>query len=227
VYGVRDNLAVVTARFGDGQVIWGLDDTLIRNDGVARGANVNLVANAAGVPGLRTIEWDEYYHGQRRSFWSYLAGTPLVWGGAQLGVIALALLAGASRRRGPLRPRILEPRTSPLEFVDTMASLYERAGDARTAVQSTRDNLRRRLAVVSGLPVSTGDERLVQVAAPRMGLDPERTRLALANSADALRRGITRSEEAVRIVAELQSGIGDRGSAGDRGSRIRGGGIRD
>ena len=203
VYGSADNPAVVTARFGDGEVIWCLDETLIQNDGVRRGSNVNLITNAAGLPGARTIAWDEYYHGQRRSLWSYVAGTPLFWGFAQLGLAAVAFFAGASRRRGPVRFRFLEPRTSPLEFVDTMASLYERGGDARSAVDGIRQRFRRRLAVMAGVSTSTGDQQLAAAAAPRIGLDPDRTRLALAGSADALRQGVN-GKAAVAIVADLQ-----------------------
>jgi Domain of unknown function (DUF4350) len=218
VYGDGDNPAVVTARFGEGQVIWCFDETLLQNEGITRGMNINFIANAVGAAGARTIAWDEYYHGARRSFWSYVAGTPLVWGVAQSGVIALTLLAGVSRRRGPLRPRPIEPRTSPLEFVDTMASLYERAGDARSAVQSTRDRLRRRLAMISGLPISSSDEQLAAIGAPRIGLDAERLRAALAAGADALRGGVARDSDALAIVAELQD-LGAAASAARAGSK--------
>jgi hypothetical protein len=204
VYRGRDTVAVVTARFGAGQIVWCLDETLIQNDGITRGANINLIANLAELSGPRTIAWDEYYHGQRRSFWSYLAGTPLVWGGAQLGVVALVMLATSSRRRGPLHARIVESRASPLEFVDTMASLYERAGDARAAIEAARDRLRRRLARAAGVSVSSTDDHLLALAAPRTGLDPDRTSAALATAAAALRRGVANSEQAVPIVAELQ-----------------------
>lgn len=203
VYGNLETPAVVTARFGDGAVVWCLDGTLIQNDGIKRGQNVNLIANAAGIPGGRRIAWDEYYHGQRRSFWSYIAATPLLWGLAQLGVIGLALIAGASRRRGPMRPRLAEPRVSPLEFIETMGSLYERAGNARAAVAATSERLRRRLATVAGVPEATPDDQLVAAAARRTGLDPDRTRAALTATAEALRRGIG-DREAVTLAAELQ-----------------------
>jgi hypothetical protein len=218
VYGDTSNPAVVTARFGEGQVIWCFDETLIQNAGITRGLNVNFIANAAGIPGARTIAWDEYYHGARRSFWSYVAGTPLVWGVAQFGVIAAAVLAGVARRRGPLRPRAIEPRTSPLEFVDTMASLYERAGDARSAVHSTRDRLRRRLAIIAGLPISSSDEQLAAIGAPRIGLEAERLRAALVASAEALRGGIGRDADALAIVAELQD-LGAAASAARAGAQ--------
>jgi hypothetical protein len=204
LYGSAETPAVVTARFGNGQVIWCLDETLVRNDGIRRGMNVDFIANAAGIPRARTILWDEYYHGERRSLWSYVAATPLVWGVAQFGLIALAVLSGTVRRRGPARARTILPRTSPLEFVDTMASLYERAGDARSAVMATRERLRRRLAIIGGLPPSSSDEHLAAIAAPRIGLDADRTRAALAASADLMRHRVTRPADAVAVIAELQ-----------------------
>jgi hypothetical protein len=204
VYGSLESPGVVTARIGAGQIIWCLDHGAVSNDGIARANNVRLLANAAGAPGRRTIVWDEHYHGERRSFWSYVAATPLPWGLGQLAVVALAGLAAVSRRRGPLRSRSAEPRTSPLEFIDTMASLYERAGVGRAAVESARLTLRRRLAAASGLPVAAGDERLASAAAVRPGIDPARTKAALSAAADALRRGTTREQDVVAIVAELQ-----------------------
>ncbi len=203
VYGTESNPALVVARIGAGSAIWCLDETPVQNDGIAREHNVRVLANAAGSPGERRILWDEHYHGERRSLWSYVAGTPLAWGFAQLGIAALAMLVGVGRRRGPVRPRFAEPRTSPLEFVDTMGALYERAGAASAAIESVRARLRRRLAAAAGLPSSTRDEQLVDAAAARIGIDRQRTRSALAAAADALRRGAS-ERQAVAIVSELQ-----------------------
>lgn len=204
VFGSTTDPAVVTARFGSGRVIWCLDDTPIQNDGLARAANVQLLANAAGAAGARTILWDEHYHGERRSMGSYLSGTPLPWAGAQLLFVALVALAAVARRRGPVHARFVERRASPLEFVDTMAALYERAGAERRAVEGARTQLRRRLAAVSGLSPSTRDDVLAKAAAWRLGIDADRTAAALAASADVLRRGLRRAADAVTIVAELQ-----------------------
>jgi hypothetical protein len=204
VFGSTSEPAVVSAHFGDGRVIWCLDHTPIQNDGLARAANVNLLANAAGVPGARTIAWDEHYHGARRSLVSYLAGTPLPWAAAQLALVAVVALAAVARRRGAVRARVIERRTSPLEFVDTMASLYERAGVERAAVEMSRSELRRRLASASGLPSSASDEQLSTGAAWRLGIDHQRIATALSASAEALRVGFRRREDAVAMVAQLQ-----------------------
>jgi len=204
VFGSSREPAVLTARLGRGRIVWCLDDTPITNEGLPRAANVRLLANAAGIPGARRILWDEHYHGQRRSMWSYFAATPLPWAGGQLVFATLVILVAVGRRRGPLRARVVESRTSPLEFVDTMAALYERAGAARAVVEAARTELRRRLAAVAGLPRSTPDAVLAKSAPWRIGLDGERIAAALSESADLLRRGVHRAQDAVPVVAELQ-----------------------
>lgn len=204
VFGSSREPAVVTARLGRGRIVWCLDDTPITNEGLRRAANVRLLANAAGIPGARKILWDEHYHGQRRSMWSYFAATPLPLAGGQLLFATLFVLVAAARRRGPLRARVVESRTSPLEFVETMATLYERAGAARAAVEGARAELRRRLAAVAGLPRSAPDAVLATAAPWRIGLDGDRIAAALSASADLLRRGVRRAQDAVPVVAELQ-----------------------
>jgi len=204
VFGSVSEPAVVTARLGRGRIVWSLDDTPITNEGLPRASNVRLLANAAGTPGERRILWDEHYHGQRRSMWSYFAGTPLPWAGAQLVLAALVGLTAAARRRGPIRARVIVPRTSPLEFVDTMASLYERAGAQRAAVEGARAHLRRRLGALSGVPRSVSDHALAKAAGARLGLDNERVDGALQSAAELLRHGVSRAADAVPVVAELQ-----------------------
>ncbi len=204
VFGSSREPAVVTARLGQGRIIWCLDDTPVSNEGLPRAANVRFLANAAGTPGARRILWDEHYHGQRRSMWSYFSATPLPRAGAQLLFAALAALAAVGRRRGPVRARLVESRTSPLEFIDTMAVLYERAGAERAAVEGARAQLRRRLAAASGLSRSTSDAALAHAAAWRLGIDGERIAAALRSTADLMRRGVHRADAAVPVVAELQ-----------------------
>jgi uncharacterized protein DUF4350 len=204
VFGTWREPAVVTSRWGQGRIVWCLDDTPLTNDGLSRAANVRLLANAVGTPGDRVILWDERYHGLERSMWSYLARTPLPWAGGQLALGALAVLVAAGRRRGPVRARPSEPRTSPLEFVDTMAALYERAGAERAAIEGARAQLRRRIATLAGLQRSAPDATLVNAIRWRAGFDTERIAAALHSSAELLRRGVRRPAEAVPVVAELQ-----------------------
>jgi hypothetical protein len=145
--------------------------------------------------------------------WSYVADTPLAWGGAQIGLVALAAIAAVSRRRGPVRARFVEPRTSPLEFIDTMGALYERAGAAYAAIDAVRTRVRRRLAAAAGLSTTATDERLAAAAAQRAGIDAARATGALRTAADVLRRSPLADADAVRMVAELQALSADAAAA--------------
>jgi len=152
-----------------------------------------------GPPGQRAIVWDEHYHGFARTFWSYVAGTPVAWGLAQAGLIALLILFTAARRLGPIRPRYVIPRTSPLEFVETMGGLYGRARAAGAAVATARSHARRRLAAAAGVSAVTTDEALVGALQRRFGLDAMQTRSTLEESTGSVTEG-----EALGRVAALQ-----------------------
>jgi hypothetical protein len=204
VYASERDAAVLTAGFGEGRVIWCVDETPIQNDGVKAANNVMLLANAAGPAGARTILWDEHYHGERRTLWSYVAATPLPWAGAQIAIVALAVLANVSRRHGPVRPRTRDARVSPVEFIDTIAALYDRAGDPDAAVESARTRMLRLLARTSRLPASTSEEDLIAAAPFRSSEERRRASQALAAAAVVLRRGASSTREAVHIVGELQ-----------------------
>jgi hypothetical protein len=146
------------------------------------------------------VLWDERYHGHTRSFWSYAVRTPLPWVALQLGLIAAAALATFSRRRSPVRPRSLDPRTSPMEFVDTMASLYEQSGSGPAAVAAARTRLRRLLVGASGLPADSPDAALARASGARLGLDVDGVTALLASS-----RGHAHDpRECLPLVASLQ-----------------------
>ena len=133
-YLCNHEAVVVTYSVGKGQVVWWADSLPLENAGISRGDNLSLLLNSVGPPGTRVV-WDESLHlGGDVSLWSYARGTPLhlVWG--QLAVVAFLLLVSYGRRSGPLRPDPVTPRASSLEFVQSLGSLYHRAGATNTAV---------------------------------------------------------------------------------------------
>ena len=155
-----------------GHAVWWAGSAPLANGGIGRPRHVELLVNTLGPPGARTILWDEFYHGHTRSFWSYLAATPFPFAILQLAAIAGVALFTYARRRRPIRERVVEPRTSPLEFIDTMGGLYERAHASAAAVATVYAHVRRRLLTALGLPLTTDDERLAAVAADRLAFDP-------------------------------------------------------
>jgi MoxR-like ATPase len=154
LYGRACDVVVRSARVGDGRIVWWAGSTPLTNEAIAEAHNFELLLNVLG-SGERTILWDEHYHGYGRSLWSYAAGTPLPWAAAHLALLAVAALLTWSRRPGPVRPAVLDARTSPMEFVETMGGLYERAAWRRGGAAAAR-RLRAALASACGLSADAG-----------------------------------------------------------------------
>jgi Domain of unknown function (DUF4350) len=205
IYGTDQAPAVVAARFEKGGAVWWAGSAPLANGGIGRPRHVELLVNTLGPPAARTVLWDEFYHGHTRSFWSYLAATPFVFGVLQLAAIAGVALFTYARRRRPIRQRVVEPRTSPLEFIDTMGGLYERARASAAAVSTVYAHVRRRVLTALGLPLNTGDERLVAVAADRLAFDAAALSGVLSNARAASVDPDLTARQAVPVVAELQA----------------------
>lgn len=205
VYGIETDAVVQTAVIGDGRAIWWAGPTPLTNRGIADESNLALVLNAIGGRG-RTAIWDEHYHGHTRSLWSYAASTPLPWAGVQIGLILVAAGLTLTRRVGPARPRAVEPRTSPMELVETMGGLYRRAGAAQAAVASARQRLRRSLGSACGLASDCTDHQLAQAAAARLGTgDTTRLEDLLSASESASRAHSLPATDALALVRQLQA----------------------
>ncbi len=169
VYSDSRNTVVASYAVGKGRVIWWAAPTPLTNVGITRPGNLNLLLNSLGPPGLRRIRWDEYYHFQRGSLWSYFAPTPIPWGLAQLGVFALAVLFTFARRNAPARAPVEESRLSPLEFVETLGDLYHRAHAAPAAVNISYQRFRYLLARRLGLSSAASIALLHQAVRDRLG----------------------------------------------------------
>lgn len=218
IYGTVDDPAVLRTRRGAGRIVWLTSAHPLSNAGIAEAGHLELLLNAVGLPSRRQVLWDEHYHGHARSLWSYAQRTPVAWGLFQLAVIGAAVLFTAGRRVGPPRSRAADPRTSPLEFIDTVGALYERARPAAAAVAVARARMRRLLQMRSGLSAAASDDRIVN-AAGRLGLDPEAVEALLADSAAAARNPHTAEWNAVPLVARLQRAAAQAAEFGSSGTR--------
>jgi hypothetical protein len=186
IYATRTGEPVVgTAAIGAGRAIWMAGGAPLSNADAASAGNFQMLRNALGKPGGRRILWDEYYHGHTRSLWSYVASTPMPWVFAQFGVIAIAALITYSRRSGPVQPRYTDARTSPMEFVETMAALYRRAGRGTAAVAVVRARLCRLLVAACGLPADAPDAVIASAAAAKFALDQDAVAALLAETGRA------------------------------------------
>ncbi|HEY0797473.1 MAG TPA: DUF4350 domain-containing protein [Acidisarcina sp.] len=146
---------VVVAYHADkGNVIWWASSTPLENGSILRSGNLDLLLNSIGSPATAHIIWDESLHGDARTPWSYTGGTPmrLLW--LQVAIIAALLLFSLSRRSGPLRVLAETPRSTPVEFVESLGALYDKAGASSTAVviahERFRHQVEKRLGFTSG-----------------------------------------------------------------------------
>jgi hypothetical protein len=199
-----ENPLVATARLGEGRVIWFAAATPLTNAHIADADNLQLLLNAAGDPADRALLWDEHYHGHSRSLWSYAARTPLPWVAAQLGVLLIFALAAHARRRGPVRARRTEPRTSPLEFIEMLGALYQRAGAASAAVAAARARLRRTIAAAHGIPSDSPDDAVAKAVATRSGVDAGEVIGVLSAADRATRDAGLKGAEALKLTRRLQ-----------------------
>jgi hypothetical protein len=203
LYGDDHSAAVRFAKTGSGMLVWWSGSTPLTNASIDEPGQLELLLDLVGVRG-RTILWDEFYHGQRRSLVSYALHTPLPWVSAQILLTGLVAAAIYVRRRAPIVERVAESRASPLEFVDTLAGLYGRASTAGDAVATARIRLRRLLAEATGLSASADDRRLAEAAGARLRIDATETASAL-EAAAALTDDTTLPGEALAAVRRLQT----------------------
>lgn len=207
LYGEESKPVVVAWTLGKGQVLWWAGATPLTNTGIREAGNLNLFLNSVSrdTPSRsRAIYWDEYFHGERGSFWTYFQKTPVIWGGVQIGLLAVAILFTFSRRSGPIASPAVVSRLSPLEFVDTMAGLYQKAHATPVAVGVTYRHLRLELAHRLGLPAATLDQALAEAASERLGTDAKGLDNTLQKAALAADSKKLPAREALGLVQSLQ-----------------------
>ena len=200
-----DRPVMASTRVGDGLSVWLAAPTPLSNAHVADGGNLQVLLNVLGAPGERRILFDEHYQGFKRSIWSYAAGTPLPWVALQLSLVAIAAFLTFSRRSGPVRAPASDPRTSPMEFVEMLGALYQRAGAPASAVAAARARLRRSLAAACGVPATSDDSALARTAAAKIGSHAEAIGDLLAEAERASIDPELDPKRALALTRDLQS----------------------
>jgi hypothetical protein len=208
LYGDAGSPVVVSWRIGDGRILWWAAATPLTNSGISREGNLNFFLNAMNfpLPGEKTVEiyWDEYFHGERTSLWSYVRKTPVAWGLMQISILGLIVIFTFGRRSGPVVLPPVISRLAPLEFVDTLGGLYERAGAEPAVVgfvyQRFRATLSRQLRISS----SASDTELAEAVENRLGWKESGLKTTLARALVASRARKVTPQEALGLVRELE-----------------------
>jgi hypothetical protein len=203
---------VVSWRLGAGRILWWAGPTPLTNSGISQAQNMDLFLDAMKIeatdPGVASapsqIYWDEYFHGERSSLWSYMQNTPVAWGMLQLGVLAVGMLFTFSRRSGPTALPASVSRLSPLEFVDTLGGLYERAKAEPAVVEIVYQQFR--LLLTRQLRLSSKIDNATLAAAIRTRLGREFVDLpdALRRAAAATQAAKVSPAEALALIQELE-----------------------
>jgi uncharacterized protein DUF4350 len=208
LYGDPDAAVVVAWQHGKGEVLWWASATPLTNAGITRDDNLRFFLNSVGswTKGEDYhIYWDEYFHGQRASLWSYASHTSILWGVVQISVIAFAVVFTFSRRSGPTYRPAAVSRLSPLEYVDTLGGLYQRAKASSAAIGVSYQRLRYLIARQLGLPSDAPDAELSHAAEERLGWKKFAAENLLGRASSATYSGNSKSAEALALVRELET----------------------
>jgi len=186
-YNCGNEPAVVEYRQGSGQVVWWAGSTPLENGSINRADNLEFFLNALGAREGHHFFWDESLHGETRTEWFYARGPAYNLLLAGLGCIALLVIFSFSRRRGPVRELPLPRRSTPVEFLEALGSLYARAGASATAVQLAYERFKRNMSALCGL-------NGMQMSAAQLA---EALRRRFPQAATELEKDRAASEEAV------------------------------
>jgi Domain of unknown function (DUF4350) len=165
-----EDAVVVSYSYGAGEAIWWSSPMPITDRGLKDDASLKLVLASLGGADRRVL-FDEYFHGERASLWDTAKGLPIWQLALQCGLVAVLLVLSFGRRSGPIRMPVKLPRSSPLEFAESMGRLYGKAGATQAAV----DGARRRL--LKFLEEQCGISREVLRAAPQTIVEAVEERL--------------------------------------------------
>ncbi len=209
LYGEPQSPVVVSWRIGYGRVLWWAAATPLTNSGISSEGNLNLFLNAMNFP-IRAkqftvhIYWDEYFHGERTSLWSYVRKTPVTWGLVQISALAFIVFFTFGRRSGPTVLPPVVSRLAPLEFVDTLGGLYERAGAEPAVVGFVYQRFRATLSRQLRISASAGDTELADAVQARLGWKETSLKQTLARALVASRARKVEPEEALGLVQDLE-----------------------
>jgi Domain of unknown function (DUF4350) len=166
-----DDAVVVSYQYGAGEAIWWSSPLPMTNRGLKEDASLKLVLASVGGAD-RQVLFDEYFHGERASLWDTAKGLPIKQIAWQCVAIAVLLVLSFGRRNGPLRLPVRLPRSSPLEFAESMGRLYKKAGATQAAVEGARRRLLKFLEEQCGIPrevLRSTPEAIVEAIEERMG----------------------------------------------------------
>jgi hypothetical protein len=165
--------------------------------------NLVFFLNSIGPAATTHVFWDESLHGDSPSLLSYTRGTPLYLIGWQLALVVALLLWSYARRSGPLRPDPVVPRTTQIEFVHSLGSLYQAAGANQVAVSGAYQHFRQRLEQLFAIPQNRSAASLDVVLSQRFGAGGDRLLTTLVACEQAMETPNLPAKTALETVQAL------------------------
>ena len=188
---------------GQGAAVWWASATPLTNAGLKKDGNLRLLL--ASVGDGRTVLFDDSLLGAAPSMWDEAKGLPLTWLKWQVVLTVALLLFTYSRRNGPVRAPVSMPRSSPVEFADSMGDLYAKAGATNAATDAARRRLLRVLVREAGLAQATvaeGPEAIADALHARVGGDWMKLSKHLRDAQTASQKQISQ-QSALALVQAL------------------------
>jgi hypothetical protein len=199
---------VVSYAVGKGEALWWTSASPLSNSGLKHDANLRLLLASVGEG--RDVVFDESLHEEIiPSLWDTAKGLPLGWLSLQAIALFVLLVLSFSRRRGPLRMPVTLPRSSPVEFAESMGDLYEKGRATSAATEAARRRLLRvltREAGVSQAAVQQGPEAIAEALQTRLGNEVKTLAAAIAahlRDAEDVRRTSISAHSALTLVQAL------------------------
>ena len=194
---------VVTYKVGKGEVVWWAASTPLSNGNIRESGNLALLLNSLGDVQNTHIFWDEYFHGFRHTPGEYFSAAPVRFAALQGALIMLALILTYSRRNGPIHPLAPTSRLSPLEFVETLGSLYRRANATRSALEIPYQRFRFLATRQLGLKSDVSAADLAQALGSRFGYKDSQLAPLLQEIENALYDSDLKEARALDLVQQL------------------------
>jgi hypothetical protein len=167
----------VVAHFavGEGEAVWWSSADPMTNAELKHEGDLRLLL--ASIGDGRNVVFDEALQTATETSWSATKGLPLTWLALQAAALFVLLVLSFSRRRGPIRMPVVLPRSSPVEFANSMGDLYEKAHATSAATEAARRRLLRVLTLDAGVmqsAIQRGPAAIAEALHQRLGGDWQR-----------------------------------------------------
>jgi hypothetical protein len=163
IFTLSEKSAIAVWRLGRGEVILLACPEVFQNDHIGKADHLSLLKNIVG--GATNVYFDEYIHGSEGqagileivSRWGF--GPFLI----VLGLVVLIAFWRFSYRLGPGEDDYRETRIEAIDFMDSLAMLYDRAVDRHQAILMYRNAFARSVCVNLGLRGEALDGKVMEL----------------------------------------------------------------